>query len=102
MTGAYGSGLPSETTEDPATLVTEYGQQVVSRVNFAANRVRPNFSLDAAAGADLSRHEKKNLRLEVTGENLTNRLNVINFAGLFSGTGIAAPRSASARLRWEF
>jgi hypothetical protein len=102
MSGSYGSGLPSETTEDPATLVSEYGSQVVSRVNFAANRVRPNYSLDAAVGADLWRHEKKTLRVEVAGENLTDHLNVINFAGLFSGTGIAAPRSASARLRWEF
>ena len=102
MSSSYGSGLPSETTEDPATLVTEYGPQVVSRVNFAASRVRPNFSLDASTGVDLWRHEKRALRAEVAGENLTNRLNVIDFAGLFSGTGIAAPRSASARLRWEF
>jgi hypothetical protein len=34
--------------------------------------------------------------------NLTNRLNVINFAGLFSGTAIAAPRSFSLRLTTEF
>ena len=34
--------------------------------------------------------------------NLTNRLNVINFAGLFSGTAIGAPRSFSIRLSAEF
>jgi hypothetical protein len=33
---------------------------------------------------------------------LTDRLNVINFAGLFSGTAIAAPRSFSLRLMIEF
>jgi len=34
--------------------------------------------------------------------NLTNRLNVINFAGLFSGTALGAPRSVAIRLRAEF
>jgi hypothetical protein len=34
--------------------------------------------------------------------NLTNRLNVVNFAGLFSGTALAPPRSASVRLRLDF
>jgi hypothetical protein len=34
--------------------------------------------------------------------NVTNRLNVINFAGLFSGTAVAAPRSATVGLQIEF
>jgi len=34
--------------------------------------------------------------------NLTNRLNVIDFAGLFSGTALAPPRSLAVRLRTEF
>ena len=34
--------------------------------------------------------------------NLTGRFNVINFAGLFSGTAVAPPRSVSARLRATF
>jgi hypothetical protein len=99
---AYGSGLPTETSADPATLAAQYGAQVIGRVNFAAGRVRPNFSLDAAAGADLWRREKQALRLEVSGENLTGRLNAINFAGLFSGTALGVPRAVSARLRIEF
>jgi hypothetical protein len=65
-------------------------------------RVRPNFSLDLKAGMEIWRHEKSALRLEGEIENLTNRLNVINFAGLFSGTAIAAPRSGNVRLRFEF
>jgi hypothetical protein len=32
----------------------------------------------------------------------TGRLNVVNFAGLFSGTAIAPPRSASVRLHIGF
>jgi hypothetical protein len=34
--------------------------------------------------------------------NLTDRLNVINFAGLFSGTALAAPRSGAVRVRADF
>jgi hypothetical protein len=34
--------------------------------------------------------------------NLTDRFNVINFAGLFSGTALAVPRSYGLRLTGEF
>jgi hypothetical protein len=33
--------------------------------------------------------------------NLTNRFDVINFAGLFSGTAVAAPRNVAVKLRWD-
>jgi hypothetical protein len=33
--------------------------------------------------------------------NLTNRLRMINFAGLFSGTVVAPPRSVNQRVRLE-
>jgi len=33
---------------------------------------------------------------------MTNRLDVINFAGLFSGTAVAPPRSLFVRLQAEF
>jgi hypothetical protein len=103
-TAEYGSGLPVDIDGniDAAALVAEYGQAIVNRVNFSAGRVRPNFSLDASAGADLWKQDKKRLRLVASGENLTGRLNVINFAGLFSGTGIGPGRSATARLEFGF
>ena len=43
-------------------------------------------------------------RVDVLGEvaNAAGRLNVVNFAGLFSGTAIAPPPGASVRLRVEF
>jgi hypothetical protein len=34
--------------------------------------------------------------------NLANRLNVINFASLFSGTALGVPRSVSASLKLTF
>ena len=104
MISTYGSGLPVDINGNPdiAALISEYGQQIVNRVNFQAGRVRPSFTVDASLGADLWKQEKRSLRLEVVVENLMNRLNVINFAGLFSGTAIAPPRSASVRLQYAF
>jgi len=42
------------------------------------------------------------MRLQADLQNLNNRLNVINFAELFSGTGIAPPRSYALRLVGKF
>ena len=100
----YGSGLPVEIggNVDVSSLVSQYGQQIIDRVNFDAGRVRPNFTLDASVGADLWKREKHSLRLQMVMQNVTNRLNVINFAGLFSGTAIAPPRGASLRLQYDF
>ncbi len=100
----YGSGLPVELSGDTdiSDLETQYGPQIISRVNFSAGRVRPNFSLDLSAGVDLWKHEKSALRLQGEIENLTNRVNVIDFAGLFSGTAVLPPRSGNVRLRFEF
>lgn len=97
---SYGSGLPVEIDSDADInqLIAQYGQAVVQRINFDRGRVRPSFSLDASAGVELWKHEKRSLRLQADVLNLTNRLNVINFAGLFSGTALAAPRMASVRV----
>jgi outer membrane receptor for Fe3+-dicitrate len=75
---------------------------VVNRVNFDRGRVNPSFSINASIGAELWRHEKRSLTAQVDVLNVTDRLNVIDFAGLLSGTAVAAPRSAGARLRLDF
>jgi outer membrane receptor for Fe3+-dicitrate len=100
----YGSGLPVELPDDTSVddLVAQYGSQIVNRLNLSAGRVRPNFSLDVGAGFDIWKHEKSTLKVQGEVENLTNKLNVIDFAGLFSGTAVAAPRSASVRLQFTF
>jgi hypothetical protein len=64
--------------------------------------VRPSYSLDVAAGADLYHKEQRSAALEIQAENLTDRVNVINFASLFSGTAVGPPRSVSARLKLTF
>jgi outer membrane receptor protein involved in Fe transport len=97
---SYGSGLPVEIDSgvNIDQLIAQYGPAVVQRINFARGRVRPSFSLDASVGTELWKHEKRSLRLQADVLNLTNRLNVINFAGLFSGTALAAPRLVSVRV----
>lgn len=102
-TAQYGSGLPSEADSgDILSLIQQYGQQIVDKVNFSAGRVRPNFSFDASLGVDVWKREHRALTFQITAQNLTDRLNVINFAGLFSGTAIAPPRSVDAKLRYNF
>jgi len=100
----YGSGLPVEldTNSDLNFLLAQYGPEILSRVNFERGRVRPNFSLGAAAGVQLYRKENRSLNVQVEASNLTDRVNVLNFAGLFSGTAVATPRSGRAHLRFNF
>ena len=103
VAGSFGSGLPFEDFEgDPAEAVEQFGQRVVDRVNFETGRVRPSASLDLSAGTAVAKWSRGTVRLQAEVRNLTNRLDVINFAGLFSGTALAASRSAAVRLRCEF
>jgi hypothetical protein len=101
----YGSGLPTEidpNSIDLNFLLAQYGPEILSRVNLDRGRVRPNFSLGAAAGIELYKKESRSVNFQLDANNLTDRVNVLNFAGLFSGTAVAAPRGAIARLRFSF
>jgi hypothetical protein len=98
----YDSGLPFEFDGDPATVLAEYGQQVLNRINFARGRIYPAFQVNASAGADVYKSERLNLRLQIDGQNLNNVLNVIDFGGLFSGNAIGPSRSFAVRLTTSF
>lgn len=98
----YGSGLPFEFTGTYEQALTDYAQQVVDRINFADGRIKPTLSLDLSAGADLYKKEQRSLRLQADVGNLNNRLNVIDFGGLFSGNAIGPPRSYALRLAATF
>jgi hypothetical protein len=107
MGAQYGSGLPVEIGGPVDSnfynfLLSQYGAAILNRVNFVDGRVKPNFSLDAAAGAELFRKEQRSATLQIQTENLTDRVNVSNFASLFSGTAVAAPRSVSVKLKFTF
>ena len=98
----YGSGLPVEFSGTPQQAIAQYGAAINDRVNFVQGRVKPSFSLDLSLGADLWKKDKRALRLQADVQNLNDRLNLINFAGLFSGNTIAPPRSYSLRLTANF
>jgi TonB dependent receptor-like, beta-barrel len=103
--GEYGSGLPVDLGSGPPDinfLTAQFGAAIVDRVDFSRGRVRPGFSFDAAAGAEVYHKEQRSAALQIQVSNLADRLNVINFASLFSGTAVLPPRSVSARLRLTF
>jgi hypothetical protein len=102
MAGSYGSGLPVEVVGDSAEAVEQYGPRIVEQVDFENGRVRPSASIDTALSVILFKTDQKRVRIQANVVNLTNRLNVINFAGLFSGTALAPPRSFGVRLQVEF
>ena len=98
----YDSGLPFEFDGTPATVLAQYGQQVLDRINFDRGRIYPSFQVNVSAGADVYTSDHVNMQLQADGQNLNNVLNVIDFGGLFSGNAIGPPRSFMLRLRTTF
>ena len=98
----YDSGLPFEFDGNPETVLEQYGQQVLDRINFNRGRIYPSFLVSASAGADIYKSERVNMRIQADGQNLTNVLNVMDFGGLFSGNAIGPSRSFALRLTTEF
>jgi hypothetical protein len=98
----YGSGLPFDFEGTYQEALAEYGQVVVDRINLSRGRIKPTLAVDASLGAQLYKTEKLALNFQADGENLNNRLNIIDFGGLFSGNAIGPPRSFSLRLAAKF
>ena len=99
---SYGSGLPVEFTGDPDLALAQYGPRIVDRVDLTNGRVRPHASVDGSVSYVIRRTDRQQLRVQADVINVTNRLDVINFAGLFSGTAVAPPRSLFVRLQADF
>ena len=98
----YDTGLPFDFDGDPSTVLQQYGQQVLNRINFARGRIYPAFQANASAGADIYKSDSMSMRLQADGQNLNNILNVIDFGGLFSGNAIGPSRSYALRLTTTF
>ena len=100
----YNSGLPVEldSDTDQDELRKEYGDQIVDAVNFPRGRVRPWSSIDLSGGIHVMQRGDRDMQIEFHVDNLGNRVNVINFASLFSGTAVGVPRSYQARLSFAF
>lgn len=101
----YGSGLPfvlGAFTNSYQQALAQYGAAVVDRVDFIRGRVRPSLAIDASVGAELYKNDHVSMHLQADVTNLNDRLNLIDFGGLFSGNAIAPPRSYFVRLQMEF
>lgn len=57
-------------------------------------RVDSQLTIRTSVGADVYKSDRLNMRFQADGDNLNDRLNVIDFGGLFSGNAIG-PRVAS-------
>jgi len=98
----FNSGLPFEFVGDPATVLAQYGPEVLGRLNFERGRIDPSFKVNASVGVMLHHSEHSNTVLQFDGVNLSNTLDVLDFGGLFSGNAIGPPRSAFMRLTSTF
>ncbi|MCW5982490.1 MAG: TonB-dependent receptor [Bryobacteraceae bacterium] len=115
MTGIrYGSGLPVELDdddddddddgeqEDDHERATPIPHAILDRVNFERGRIRPNFSLDLSLGLRLWQRDARSVTTQFDVRNATDRLNVINFSGLFSGTALAPGRQITVQIKTRF
>ena len=98
----YDSGLPFQFNGDPATVLAQYGQQVLDRINFGRGRILPALLFHASVGADVYQSDRVKMHLQADGENLSDTLDVLDFGGLFSGNAIGPPRSFALRLTTNF
>ena len=110
----YGSGLPVELEDDDDDDDENEGDdeeegveqpipsEILAKVNFDRGRVRPSLSLDVSAGLRVWERDERSATVQLDVRNLTDRLNVINFSGLFSGTALAPGRQVSGRLKFRF
>ena len=99
---SYGSGLPFDFDGVPSEVLAEYGQTVLNRLNFDRGRILPTLAISASLGVDVYKSDKLNMKFQADGDNLNNRLNVIDFGGLFSGNAIGPGRSFTVRLNTSF
>ena len=98
----YNSGLPFEPDLTAQQYATEYGQAVISHLNFNRNRINPYFTQNFSLGADVWKRDKVTVRFQADIANLSNTMEVIDFGGLFSGNAIGPGRQYTFRLVTKF
>jgi len=94
----YNSGLPFQPDLTAQQYATEYGQVVISHLNFNRDRISPYLTESFSVGADLYQQEKRSVRLQADAQNLSNELEVVDFGGLFSGNALGPSRQYTFRL----
>ena len=98
----YNSGLPFQPDLTPQQYATEYGQVVISHLNFNRDRITPYFTQNLSVGADIYQRENLTVRFQGDVANVSNTLELIDFGGLFSGNAIGPARQYTFRLVTTF
>jgi hypothetical protein len=98
----FDSGLPFLTDFSYAENVALYGQGLVNQLNFNRGRILPHLTNSFSIGYDLYQKEKRSLRLQADCNDVSNRMQVLDFGGLLSANAIGPARSYSARLTASF
>jgi hypothetical protein len=98
----FDSGLPFDSDYSYQENVALYGQALVNQLNFNLGRILPHTTENVSVGYDLYQKEKRSLSLQADCNDLSNRLQVLDFGGLLSANAIGPARSASARLKFGF
>lgn len=109
----YGSGLPveleddddeegEEEEEEEEEIEQPISPRILERVNFARERLRPNFSLDFSLGVRVWEQDERSVTTQFDVRNATDRLDVINFSGAFSGTALAPGRQFTFQTKLRF
>ena len=75
---------------------------ILEKVNFERGRIRPSFSLDLGVGLKLWERDAQSVLMQVDVRNVTDRLNLINFNGLFSGTALTPGRQTTFQIKTRF
>ena len=99
---SYDSGLPFDFDGERSDALAQYGPAVISHVNFNRGRITPSLLPNASVSLTLYERDALKMRLQADGTNLSNRLNLIDFGGLFSGNAIGPGRSFRLRLATSF
>ena len=97
--GSNGADLDGDTDDTGGGAIPA---AVLKKVNFSRGRVRPNYNLNVSTGVLVWQQEARSATLQFDLRNLTNRLNVINFSGVFSGTALAPGRQYTVQLKLRF
>lgn len=102
--GGYNSGLPFELegVSDMDFVTQQYGPQILSKVNFERGRVRPSATIDVSGGFDILQRENLAMRVQADVLNVGDRLNLINYSGVLSGTALEPGRNFAMRLHVDF
>jgi Carboxypeptidase regulatory-like domain len=98
----YNSGLPFQPDLTPEQYATEYGQTVISHLNFNRDRISPYFTQNLTVGADILKREKYTTRFQGDIANVGNTLELIDFGGLFSGNAVGPGRQYTFRVLTTF